>query len=54
MKTLNVKPAVLLKVEDFAEFMIDFSVTMMPYAGLFKPKQGMHTCSKKMRVMFFP
>ena len=54
METLNVKPAVLRKVEDFAEFIVDFSVTMRPYVGLFKAEQGMHPCSKKMGIIFFP
>jgi len=53
MKTLNVKPAVLLKVEDFAVFLVYFSVTMRPYAGLFKAEQGMHPRSEKTGVIFF-
>ena len=52
MKTLDVKPPVLLQVEDFAEFLIDFSVTMRPHTCFVQSKQGMHPCSKKVGVKF--
>ena len=53
METLDVEPPVLLKIEDFAEFLVDFSVTMRPNACLAKPKRGMHPCSEEMGVIFF-
>ena len=53
MKTLDVKPTMLLEVEDLTVFLVDFSVAMRPYAGLFKPEQGMYACSKKMSMIFF-
>src|SRR3990170_693304 len=54
METLDVEPPVLLKVEELAEFLVDFSVTMRPHTCLFKLKQGMHPCSEEMGVIFFP
>ena len=53
METLDVEPSVLFKVKDFAEFLVDFSVTMRPHTCLAEPKQGMHPCSEKMGVIFF-
>jgi hypothetical protein len=53
MKTLDVEPPVLVEVEDFAEFMVDFPVAMRPNACLVKPKQGMHSCPEKMCTIFF-
>ena len=53
MKTLDVQPAVLLKVEDFAVFLVDFSVAMRPYACFFELEEGVHACSEKMGVIFF-
>src|SRR3990172_9850403 len=54
VKTLYVEPSMLLKVEDFSVFFVDFFVSVRPYACLVKPEQGMHACSEKMSVMFFP
>ena len=53
MITLDVQPAVLLKVEDFAVFLVDFSVAMRPYACFFELEEGVHACSEKMGVIFF-
>ena len=52
METLDVEPAVLLKVEDFAEFMVNFSVMMRPYACFFEFKQRVHSCSEKVGAIF--
>ena len=54
METLDVEPTMLLKIEDFAVLLVDFSVTMRPHICLTKPKQGMHPCSEKIGTIFFP
>lgn len=54
MKTLDVQPPVLFEVEDFAVFLVDFSVAMRPYTGLFEPEQRMHAGPEKVSMMFFP
>jgi len=53
METLDVEPPVLRKVEELAEFLVDFSVTVRPHTCLAKSKQGMHPCSEEMGVIFF-
>ena len=53
METLNVKPPMLLKVEELAQFVVDFSVPMRPHTSLAEPKQGMHSCSEKIRTILF-
>ena len=54
METLNVKPTVLLEVEDSTVLLVDFSVAVRPHAGLFKPEQWVHARSEKMRMIVFP
>ena len=53
MKTLNVKPSVLLQVEELAVLLIDFSVTVRPNAGLLNLKKRMHPRPEKISVVLF-
>src|SRR4030042_3084389 len=54
MEALDVEPSVLLEVENFATFLVDFSVPMRPYTCLVETKQGVHSCPKKAGMIFFP
>jgi hypothetical protein len=52
MKALNVQPALLVQVKDFAEFIIDSFVVMRPNSSFFQFKEGMHAGSKELGTVF--